>query len=195
MEQIGSVVLLPDQIQDNYSLIDELIWTRHYITKVADMYSNINYSAPIKEVLQWVTFHPDIPNTPSNTWSFSVINIFNEVVVVHLRIGGSLLTLVRILPLLVNIPDARNKNTMFKEAIRRVNVSGFSHGLMYYIRHCAIKPVVSLVKWEYDFSSNLYSPLPHSPTTPGWRMMTSSDISSVMTLTMQAYVVGRSHYW
>jgi len=70
-----------------------------------------------------------------------------------------------------------------KEAIRRINVSGFSHGLMYYIRHCVIRPIVSIIKWEYDFSSNLYSPLPCSPTTPGWRTMTSSDISSVMTLT------------
>jgi len=123
MEQIGSVVPLPDQIQqENFSLTDELGWARYDIAKIADMYSNINYSAPIKEFLQWVTFHPNIPNTPSDTWSFSVTNIFNEVVgamlcyPLHLHIGGNLLTLVCILPLLVNISDAQNKNTMFKRS-------------------------------------------------------------------------------
>ena len=193
VKQIGPIIPLPDPIQqDSYTLTGGLEWAKHDVDKVAGIYRRINYSSPIKELVQWATFHPNIPGANSafsNAWSFAVTNIFDEVVgamlcyPLHLQVRDNLLTLVRIVPLLVGISAPQNQNLLFKEAIRQVNLNGFSQYLIYYLRRCVIKPVVSFVKWEFDFSSDCNPSLPYSPTTPGWRSMTSRDISSAMNLT------------
>jgi len=191
-EQIGVIKSLLDEIpKDSYRLSGGLEWAMHDVEKVADIYRKIDYSSPIKELVQWATLHPDIASLLSatcNAWSFAVTNIFDEVVgamlcyPLHLQIRDEFLTFVRIVPLLVGIVVPQNQNVIFKEAIRRINLSGYSQCLIYYSRRCILKPVVTFAKWELDFSSNDHPLLPDSPKTPGWRSMTSSDVRSAMVL-------------
>lgn len=77
----------------------------------------------------------------------------------------------------------KNGNTMFKESIRRINLSGFNQGIVYFESDSIFKPFVRLTKFKFLFSSKSYVQLPCSPKTPGWRTMTSEDIPSALTLT------------
>ena len=88
----------------------------------------------------------------------------------------------------VSIQNYHTISLMYREVFRRVNLYGISQGLMAYSEDSILKPVATLTSWKYDFKDTYNSPLPHSPTTPGWRAMTSKDIPSALALTKQVYL-------
>ena len=146
---------------------------------------------PLREVLQWITIHPMTPDvtTPTsslrdNDWSF-VVKRNNQPVgamlnyPVQIRLGKFLLKVVRFFYLMSN----KNGSIMFKEAIRRVNLSGYNQGITYFESDTIFKPFVTLTKYEFIFTIRSCAKFPRSPRTPGWRPMTSRDISGALALT------------
>ena len=73
-------------------------------------------------------------------------------------------------------------NLMYREVFRRVNLYGISQGLEFSNGESILKPVAILTRWKYNFKDTYNLPLPHSPTTPGWRTMTPKDIPSALAL-------------
>ena len=67
-----------------------------------------------------------------------------------------------------------------KELMRRANLYNINQFVIF--DDPLVKPVVTYHLWKYQFNHPTSSQLPSSPRTPGWRRMTSEDVSSVLAL-------------
>ena len=192
VQQTGPMNPLPKEILQNpYQLPEGFQWAKFDIEVIANKYKNMYY--PLREVLQWITFYPLTPDvtTPMSSlrdnddWSF-VVKKNNQPVgamlsyPVHIQLGKLLLKFVRFFYFIRSMSNV-NYSIMFKESIRRVNLSGFNQGIVYFQNYNIFKPFVTLTQYEFIFSSKL--PMASSPKTPGWRPMTSKDIPSAFALT------------
>ena len=158
---------------------------------IANAYHNI--SIPLTEHLQWIASHPLTPpirttthQSVDNEWSFTVRSngqfvgaMLNYPFYCHL--GKNLHKFVCFFCLQRSILD--NGGIMFKESIRRAQLSDFNHGIVYFQSDSILKPFVTLIKYEFIFSYYNHVKLPGTPRTPGWRTMTSKDIPSALALT------------
>ena len=177
-----------DEVQQKpYLLPKGLQWVKFDIEMIADAHKNVPY--PIREFLQWITFHPLTPSvtTPVSSlrdtdWSF-VVESNNQPVgamlsyPIHIQLGKFLLKFVRFLYLSWSISN-KSGGIMIKESIRRANLSGYDLGILYFPKDSILKPFVTLTRYKFTFSYKL----PSSPKTPGWRVMTSKDIPSALAL-------------
>ena len=190
VEEIGPINPLPEQVQQKPFLLSEgYQWAKLDIEIIAipHAYETMHYA--LKEVLQWITSHPLTPQkgSESSNWSF-VIERNNQAVgamlsyPLHIQLGKSILNFARFF---YHIRSMLNEsvNIMFKESIRRVNLSGCYHGITYFESDSIFKPLVTLTKYKFMFSYESCANLPNSPTTPGWRLMTSNDVTSALPLT------------
>ena len=197
IKQIGPIEPLPQQIQHKpISLPEGLQWIPNDITSVIDdLHYNQWFIYSFRERVQWINFHPltptveeSIPDFSEKKWSLAVKDKATDKIVgcmlwylMYVQVGGKVLKMFHILPL---VPTSyHNVNIMYKEVFRRVNLYGISQGLMFSFRESILKPVAILTQWQYNFKDTYNLPLPHSPTTPGWRAMTSKDIPSALALT------------
>ena len=195
IKQIGPIEPLPQQVQHKpIPLPEGLQWVPYDSTTVIDdfLYNQVpDYS--IRENAQWIEFHPlsptvkeNMPDFSEKKWSLVINDKATDKIegcmlwyLVHVQIGGKVLKMFRLFPL---IPTSRYiANLMYREVFRRVHLYGISQGLMFSFGESILKSVVTLTRWKYYFKYNL--PLPNSPTTPGWRAMTSKDIPSALALT------------
>ena len=189
VQQTGPVVLLSEEIQQKpYLLPEGLQWVKPDVEMIADAYKNMYH--PITEYLHWIVSHPFTPtagaSTRENDWSFAVSS--NKQLAgamlnypFHILVGKILHTFVCFIYLQWSIN--KNRSIMFKESIRRVNLSGYNKGIIYFGSDSIFKPFVTLTKYKFIFSYKGCVKLPSSPTTPGWRPMTSKDIPSALALT------------
>ena len=188
VQQTGPIIPLPEKVQQkSYLLPKGLQWTTLDIEVIANEYKNMHYA--LRELLQWITFHPLTPDVTSslrdNDWSF-VVKRNNQPVgamlnyPVHIRLGKLFLKFVRFFYTNWSMSN-KNGSIMFKESIRRVNLSGFNQGITYFQDYSIFKPFVTLTQYEFIFSSKLS--MASSPKIPGWRPMTSQDIPSALALT------------
>ena len=184
VELNGPINPLPEKVQQKpYLLPEGYQWAKPDIEVIADAYKTMHYA--LKEFLQWITFHPLTPK--SSSWSF-VVERNNQPVgamlgyPLHIQLGTSLLTYFRFFHLSWSVLN-ESVNIMFKESIRRVKLSGYNQGVTYLESDSIFKPLVTLTKYKFTFSSISSATLPSSPTTPGWRSMTSNDIASALALT------------
>ena len=68
-----------------------------------------------------------------------------------------------------------------KELMRRANLYNINQFVIFG-GESLVKPVITYHLWKYQFNHPTSSQLPSSPRTPGWRRMTSEDVSSVLAL-------------
>ena len=194
IKQIGPIEPLPQQVRHKpFPLHEGLQWVPFDITSVIDdLLDDRNPNLPIKELIQWTDSYPLSPTEKvENRWSFAVkdkaISKLEGCMLwylMHVQIGGTVLKMFHLLNLSqVSIQNYHIINLMYREVFRRVNLYGISQGLMAYRIDSILKPVANFTRWTYDFKDTYNLPLPHSPTTPGWRAMTSKDISSALALT------------
>ena len=198
IKQIGPIEPLPQQVQHKPVLLPEgLEWVPYdFASHIKMLLHNHGPFLAIKKFLQWAYFHPLNPtlkeNTPDfseNKWSFAVkhkaVDIFEGCMLwylMHVQVGGAVLRTIRLIQVAsTSMKKCHILKLMYREVLRRVNMYGISQGLMF--SNSILKPVATLTVWEYCFESTHNSPLPHSPTTPGWRAMTSKDIPSALALT------------
>ena len=177
IKQIGPIEPLPQQVQHKpITLPEGLQWVSFDSTGVIN--NNFN-----RERIQWITSHP-FSLTVKDNWCFAIeSNAIDKYILwslLYVQIGGMTLKMVCLLFRLHASPYIAN--LMLKEMYRRVNLHGISHSLICSFDDIILKPIVNFTQWEYNFKySNV--PLPHSPTTPGWRAMTSKDIPVALALT------------
>ena len=74
----------------------------------------------------------------------------------------------------------RLRYILIKELVRRANLAKINHLML--PGGSLLKPVTMIIEWRYQFSQFTSSQLPSSPRTPGWRRMTSEDVSSALVL-------------
>ena len=178
IKQIGPIEPLPQQVQHKpITLPEGLQWVSCDSTGVIS--NNFN-----RETIPWITSHP-FSLTVKDNWCFAIeSNAINKYILwflLYVQIGGMTLKTVFLLFRLHNSPYIAN--LMLKEMYRRVNLHGISHSLICSFDDTILKPIVNFTHWEYNFKGTYNLPLPHSPTTPGWRAMTSKDIPSALALT------------
>ena len=192
VQQPGSINSLPEKIrQTPYLLPEGLQWAKLDIEMLADTYRTSYFA--IRELLQWIAFHPLTPSEMSpvsslrySDWSF-VVKRNNQLVgamlnyPVNIQLGKILLKFVRFLYLAIDL--SMDMIIMLKESIRRVNLNGYNQGILCFQNDNIIKPFVTLTKYQFIFSYKSYAKLPSAPKTPGWRVMTSKDIPSALALT------------
>ena len=197
IKQIGPIEPLPQQIQHKpIPLPEGLQWIPCNSTSViGDLVSNQMPNYFIRRYAQWIDFHPLIPTVEESMpdflekkRSFAIKDKATDKIVgsmqwylVYVQVGGKVLRMFR---LFGQIPTSHHiHNLMYREVFRRVNLYGISQGLEYLNEESILKPVANVTRWEYNFKDTYNLPLPHSPTTPGWRAMTSKDIPSALALT------------
>ena len=164
-------------------------WVPFDITSVIN---DLHTSIPRND-MQWVNSHPLNPTVQEyisdsldNKRSFAVRDKFTNKIVGFMQwylwyaqIGG---TLLKVFSLGYGLRTTGEiAKLMFTEMYRRVNLHGISQGLIY-TTDSILKPVSTVTVWIYNFYKNNIT-LPHSPKTPGWRVMTSKDIPSALALT------------
>ena len=71
---------------------------------------------------------------------------------------------------------------LIKELVRRANLFKINQLIFQLFSETLLKPVTTLMFWTFTFNNLTSSQLPSSPRTPGWRRMTSEDVSSALTL-------------
>ena len=198
IKQIGPIEPLPQQIQHKpIPLPEGLEWVPYDITSVIDylLYNEMSILF-IREHAQWIDFHPlsptvkdSMPDFSEKKWSLAIKDTVTDKIVgcmiwylLFVEVGGKVLKMFRLFPL---IPTSHHvANLMHRELFRRVNLFGISQGLVFTNNESILKPAATLKGWTYNFIKDTYNlPLPHSPTTPGWRAMTSKDIPSALALT------------
>ena len=67
-----------------------------------------------------------------------------------------------------------------KELVRRANL--YKINQLIFSSGNLLKPVTTIMLWEYKFNQLTNSQLPSSPRTPGWKRMTSEDVPSALAL-------------
>ena len=190
VQQTGPINPLPEVQQKPYLLPEGLQWVKPDIEMIADAFKNMDI--PITEFLNWIAFHPLTPTTGASThendWLFAVRSkeqlagaMLNYPF--HISLGKRLYKFVCFLYLRWPFLNDNYESIMFKESIRRVNLSGYNQGIVYFESDSIFKPFVTLTKYQFIFSYKSFAQLPSTPKTPGWRVMTSKDIPSALALT------------
>ena len=67
---------------------------------------------------------------------------------------------------------------LIKEVVRRANLSKVNQLILSFVP--VFKPVTTVTRWQCEMSGQ--SQLPCFAKTPGWRRMTSEDVSSALAL-------------
>ena len=193
IKQNGPIEPLPQQIQHKpIPLPEGLQWTPCNSTLVSNQMPNYF----TRGHAQWIDFHPLIPTLEESMpdfsekkRSFAIKDKATDKIIgstqwylMYVQVGGKVLKMFCLFQLL--LPSYHIvANFMYREVLRRVNLYGISQGLMFSIRESILKPVANLTRWQYNFKDTYNLPLPNSPTTLGWRTMTSKDIPSALALT------------
>ena len=197
IKQIGPIEPLPQQVQHkSIPLTEGLQWIPFDSTSIMNdlLYKQMS-NLSITEYTQWVEFHPlsptvkeNMPDFSEKKWSLAIKDKVTDKIVgcmlwclMHVQVGGKVLKIFRLFPLISK--SHHIANLMYRELFRRVNLFDISQGLMFTYNESILKPVATLTRWEYNFKDRYSLPLPRSPTTPGWRAMTSKDIPSALALT------------
>ena len=185
IKQIGPIEPLPQQVQHKpIPLPEGLQWVPFY-NLVCDHDST-------EKRIKWVYFHPTMKESLADSdWCLAVkdntINKIKGYMLWHsvcVQIGGTVIKMFRATPAAqTSIQKHHIVNLMYREVFRRVNLCGISQGLNCSSEVSVLKPFATLTQWGYYFKDTYNSSLPHSPTTPGWRAITSKDIPSALALT------------
>ena len=197
IKQIGPIEPLPQQIQHKpIPLPEGLQWIPCNSTSIiGNLVSNQMPNYFIREHAQWLDFHPLIPTVEESMpdfsekkRSFAIKDKATDKIVgstqwylMYVQVGGKVLKMFHLFQLICT--SHHIANLMYREVFRRVNLYGISQGLELSNGESILKPVAILNQWHYNFKDTYNLPLPHSPTTPGWRTMTSKDIPSALALT------------
>ena len=199
IKQIGPIEPLPQKIrQKPVSLPKGFQWAPYDIDRIIKDILHGQMGGSVKELVRWVDFHPFNPTMKESMseflnkkWAFAVENnTTNQLIgnmqfyLMYVRVGKSVLRLTRFFHASNPQFELQITKVMLAEAIRRANLCGVSQGLVQTLRgQSVLKLVATLTRWIYDFNFTLGFPLPRSPKTPGWRLMTSKDIPSALALT------------
>ena len=133
-----------------------------------------------------VNYNMNYPNT-RREWQFCISAQNNQLIGVvitrrvHIRVGET--SMVCMYPTIAYHLKYR-KNRLFyilnKELLRRVNLSNINQFIIF--SNSLLKPVTTYPIWKYYFNRLATFELPSSPTTPGWRRMTSDDVPRALAL-------------
>ena len=197
IKHIGPIEPLPQQVQhEPIPLPEGLQWIPFDITSViSDLIPNQMLNYFMSGHTQWIDFHPlsptvkeSMPDFSEKKWSLAIKDKATDKIIgsmqcyiMYVQVGGKVLKMFH----LFRFPSyhVHVANLMYREVFRRVNLYGISQGLEVSLGESILKPVAALTRWTYNFKDTYNLPLPHSPTTPGWRAMTSKDIPSALALT------------
>ena len=197
IKQIGPIEPLPQKVQDKpISLPKGLRWVPYNINSIIKDLLNHQMGGSVKKLVQWIDLHPLNPiakesmsDFSNNKWAFAVKDDTTDKIIgsmqwhlMYVKVGKQVLKLFRLLHALNPQFQLQITKVMYTEVFRRANLYGVSQGLAYY-DNSILKLVATLNRWEYNFKNRYSFSLPHSPTTPGWRAMTSKDIPSAFALT------------
>ena len=198
IKQIGPIEPSPQQVQHKpFPLPEGLQWDPYDIASVINdlVYNQLSKNS-IRERAQWIDLHPLNPTVKENMpdfsemkWSLAVKDKATDKIVgcmlwylMYVQVGGKVLKMFHLFQAIFT-SQHNIINLMYRELFRRVNLYGISQGLMLSNTETILKPVVTVTRWSYYFKDTNDLSLPHSPTTPGWRAMTSKDIPSALALT------------
>ena len=183
IEHVGPIEMLPCPVSVQRLPLSPLFhWTTMKTTKEVDTlchYPEVIYT--------WLDLYPQ--SSKMECWYFGIRRYSDESLIGAmicvqrcLRVGKKCLTLIHILPFVKDSLKQTIWNLLFKEAMRRANLSKISQVLLY-LKPTIIAPIVTITTWSYHFGSSIAVNLPGSTETPGWRRMKSEDVSSALALT------------
>ena len=185
VQHVGPIEMLPYPVFDKrFPLSSSFHWTTLKTTK--EVATLCQYP---EEIYAWLDLYPQ--SSKMEHWYFGIRRYSDESLIGAmicvqrcLRVGKKLLTVSHILPF---VQDSLKKqmiwNLLFKEAMRRANLSKISHALLY-LKPTIIAPIATITTWSYHFRSSIAVDIPKSTKTPGWRRMKSEDVPNALALTV-----------
>ena len=185
---VGPIEPLPEHVrQEPYSLPQGFNWVTLSSSNGEEVVKFLNkYSSRVFDT-STIDFIISDPNT-KDEWQFGIRTTNGKLVAVVLAhpvcisIGGVSITCVK--QILTGHPMYTGKRLWFvliSELTRRVNLCNINH-LMLVSGYNLLKPISTILSWEYIFNHPTNSQLLSSPRTPGWRRMTSEDVPSALAL-------------
>ena len=183
VEHIGPIEMLPYPVSVQRLLLSSTFhWTAMKTTKEVDTLCQYP-----EEIYTWLDLYPQC--SKMEHWYFGIRRYSDESLIGAmicvqrcLRVGKKLLTVIHILPFVKASLKQTIWNVLFRETMRRANLSKISQALLY-LKPTIIAPIATITTWSYRFGSSNAVDLPKSAETPGWRRMKSEDISSALALT------------
>ena len=187
--EVGPIEPLPEHVrQEPYSLPQGFQWVTLGSSDAEEVDYLIHKVDPnAKHSIAAVLFFSMHPHAKSE-WQFGIRTPNGKLVCVvlaeprHIVIGG--ISVMCVCPAINFYAKYKNKRMLFicsKELQRRTNQSNINQFL--YKRSIGFcKPVATITTRLYQFSHPSSHQLPISPTTPGWRRMTSKDVPSALAL-------------
>ena len=190
--EVGPIEPFPESVREQpYSLPQGFHWVTlsksdtEEIVKLAYKCRDPVTVSILSNVINYIIMYPNA----KNEWQFGIRTSNGKLVGVMLAfpvcvsIGGVSLTCAY--PLVANHPKYNNKRMWYmliKELLRRSNLCNVNH-LVFSVTHAdIIKPISTVHVWRYSFDNPTSNQLPSSPSTPGWRRMTSEDVPSALAL-------------
>ena len=190
IEEIGPIEPLPGHVrQEPYSLPQGFHWVTLSSSNVEEVTKFLNKcSKQFITTVFGINFSIKYPTT-KDEWQFGIRTTDGKLVGVVLAypvcisIGG--VSLVCIQPYVGHHPKYLGKRMYYiliKELMRRVNLCDINHFVLTWYYNGILKSMITTHTWKYIFDHPKNSQLPSSPTTPGWRRMTSEDVPSALAL-------------
>ena len=187
VEGVGPIEPLPEHVkQEPYSLPQGFHWVTLSSSNVEEVVKFL--SKQHTTTVFDINFFIKYPST-KDEWHFGIRTTNGKLVGIVLAypfcvsIGG--VSLVCIRPYMGYHPKYHDKRMYYiltKELVRRVNLSDINHLLLIQNSNGILKPMITTDVWIYSFDHLISDQLPGSPRTPGWRRMTSEDVTSTLAL-------------
>ena len=185
VDKVGPIEPLPEYVRlEPYSLPQGFQWVTLGDSDVK-MILELKGMKSFTPGQVYVAFsHP----TAKRDWRFGSRTIKGKLVAVVLAapvclsIQGVPLRFVN--PRLTFLSEYSNKRMQYillKELARRINLCGINQMILAGNR-LILKPVVTHMIWEHQFTFSTSHQLPNSPTTPGWRKITPEVVPSALAL-------------
>jgi len=186
--EVGPIEPLPEHVrQEPYSLPQGFHWVTLGSSDVEEVVKFANKQGALQ--INNITCLHSIthPHTRSE-WQFGIrVNngkLVGVVLAFPLCINVGLVSVNCVCPLMFNHIKYRNKRMMYilnKELQRRINFYRINQ--FFVTANIAfIKPLLTVTTWCINLSQVTSYQLPNSPSTPGWRKMTSEDVPSALAL-------------
>jgi len=185
--EVGPIEPLPEHVrQQPYSLPQGFKWVALCSSDVEEVVKFMNKKSFKLESGYFHSMNTH-PHTRSE-WQFGIRTTNGKLVgvvvayPVCMSIGG--VSVMCVFPTIHCHRKYHNKRLFYilcKEFQRRINLNKINQffGLS---ASSLFAPVVTITMWLYDFTHPTRAQLPNSPSTPGWRKMTSEDVPSALAL-------------
>ena len=190
--KVGLIEPLPEHVrQEPYSLLKEFQWIPLSSSDADKVVNFIDCNSRVKfGEIHITSRNPYLgkishPHARSE-WQFGIrATNGNLVGIVYahpvcMSIGGVSITCAS--PIICIHKKYHNKRLwymLFKEFQRRANLHKINQ-FVQHVRTGLLKPITTLTMWKYQLTHS--TRLPNSPSTPGWRKITSEDVCSALAL-------------